>query len=46
VTVQGIPEIKPTEATIHGLLMAVENVGLFLAGQEIPPDRIVVRERR
>lgn len=34
------------EATIHGLLMAVENVELFLAGQEIPPDRIVVRGRR
>ena len=34
------------EATIHGLLMAVENVELFLADQEIPPDRIVVRGRR
>jgi len=34
------------EATLHGLLMAVENVESFLSGKEIPSDRLVVRGRR
>jgi phosphoglycerate dehydrogenase-like enzyme len=34
------------EATLHGLLMAVENVESFLTGKEIPPGRLVVGGRR
>ena len=34
------------EATINGLMMAVENVGTFLAGKEINPTCLVVRGSR
>jgi phosphoglycerate dehydrogenase-like enzyme len=34
------------EATINGLLMAVENVASFLAGREIDPACLVVRGDR
>ncbi len=34
------------EATINGLMMAVENVGRFLAGKEIDPTCLVVRGNR
>jgi phosphoglycerate dehydrogenase-like enzyme len=34
------------EATINGLMMAVDNVGTFLAGKEIDPTYLVVRGSR
>ena len=34
------------EATLDGLLMAVENVESFLTGREIPPERLVVKGSR